>query len=132
MLPGFLSRGLSIEEAKTFLHKSVSLATEARDEFCNDGSHDELNPIKQIRAKSANVMPTIVAGLNPEALPLAVPRADELFDEMSELPMVPLLLDFQIDSKYVFEAKAIQRMELLVSSSLGWRMNPVTPFHERG
>ncbi|GAB2236937.1 hypothetical protein Droror1_Dr00026819 [Drosera rotundifolia] len=33
-------------------------------------------------------MPTIVAGLNPEAQPLAVPRADELFDEMSEPPMV--------------------------------------------
>lgn len=32
-LPGFLSRGLSIEEAETLLRKSVSLATEARDEF---------------------------------------------------------------------------------------------------
>ncbi|KAL9268338.1 Cyclin-D3-1-like protein [Drosera capensis] len=41
---------------------------------------------------------------------------------------VPLLLDFQIDSKYVFEAKTIQRMELLVLSSVGWRMSPVTPF----
>lgn len=30
-------------------------------------------------------------------------------------------------SKYVFEAKTIQRMELLVLSTLGWRMNPVTP-----
>ncbi|GAB2210666.1 hypothetical protein Droror1_Dr00015944 [Drosera rotundifolia] len=61
-------------------------------------------------------MSTIVAELNPEALPLAVPRADELFDEMSEPPMVPLLLDFQIDSKHkhVFEAKTIQRMELLI------------------
>ncbi|KAM3220040.1 cyclin-D3-1 [Capsicum annuum] len=41
---------------------------------------------------------------------------------------VPLLLDFQVeDAKYVFEAKTIQRMELLVLSSLKWRMNPVTP-----
>ncbi|KAM3340787.1 hypothetical protein P3S68_028421 [Capsicum galapagoense] len=41
---------------------------------------------------------------------------------------VPLFLDFQVeDIKYVFEAKTIQRMELLVLSSLKWRMNPVTP-----
>lgn len=31
------------------------------------------------------------------------------------------------DPKYVFEAKTIQRMELLVLSTLQWRMNPVTP-----
>ncbi|XP_052200793.1 cyclin-D3-3-like [Diospyros lotus] len=41
---------------------------------------------------------------------------------------VPLLLDFQVEeSRYVFEAKAIQRMEVLVLSTLQWRMNPVTP-----
>lgn len=41
---------------------------------------------------------------------------------------VPLLLDFQaVDSKYVFEAKTIQKMELLILSTLKWRMNPVTP-----
>jgi len=41
---------------------------------------------------------------------------------------VPLLLDLQVgESKYVFEAKTIQRMELLVLSTLKWRMNPVTP-----
>ncbi|GAY50271.1 hypothetical protein CUMW_125350 [Citrus unshiu] len=41
---------------------------------------------------------------------------------------VPLLLDLQVkDPKYVFEAKTIQRMELLVLSTLQWRMNPVTP-----
>lgn len=40
---------------------------------------------------------------------------------------VPLLLDIQIEgSKYVFEAKTVQRMELLVLSTLQWRMNPVT------
>ncbi|CAK7337730.1 unnamed protein product [Dovyalis caffra] len=40
---------------------------------------------------------------------------------------VPLLLDFQVeDAKYVFEAKTIKRMELLVLSTLQWRMNPVT------
>ena len=31
------------------------------------------------------------------------------------------------DTKYVFEAKTIQRMELLVLSALGWKMHPVTP-----
>ncbi|KAL7156855.1 hypothetical protein ABFS83_02G037100 [Erythranthe nasuta] len=41
---------------------------------------------------------------------------------------VPLLLDLQVEgTKYVFEAKTIQRMEILVLSSLKWRMNPVTP-----
>ncbi|XP_062098400.1 cyclin-D3-3-like [Humulus lupulus] len=41
---------------------------------------------------------------------------------------VPLLLDFQVEeSKYLFEAKTIKRMELLVLSTLQWKMNPVTP-----
>ncbi|KAK3017073.1 hypothetical protein RJ639_007004 [Escallonia herrerae] len=41
---------------------------------------------------------------------------------------VPLLVDLQVeDTKYVFEAKTIQRMELLVMSTLEWRMTPVTP-----
>ncbi|KAH8519696.1 hypothetical protein POPTR_001G301800v4 [Populus trichocarpa] len=41
---------------------------------------------------------------------------------------VPFLLDLQVeDTKYVFEAKTIQRMELLVLSTLKWKMHPVTP-----
>lgn len=32
------------------------------------------------------------------------------------------------DSRYLFEAKTIKKMELLVLSTLQWRMNPVTPF----
>lgn len=40
----------------------------------------------------------------------------------------PLLLDLQVEcSEYAFDAKTIQKMELLVLSSLTWRMNPVTP-----
>ncbi|KAF5190281.1 Cyclin-d3-1, partial [Thalictrum thalictroides] len=31
------------------------------------------------------------------------------------------------ETKYVFEAKTIQRMEHLVLSTLHWKMNPVTP-----
>nr|XP_043621485.1 cyclin-D3-1-like [Erigeron canadensis] len=45
-----------------------------------------------------------------------------------EETQVPLLLDLQVeDTKYLFEAKNIQKMELLVMSTLKWRMNPVTP-----
>lgn len=45
-----------------------------------------------------------------------------------EETQVPLLLDLQVeDTKYLFEAKNIQKMELLVMSTLEWRMNPVTP-----
>lgn len=32
------------------------------------------------------------------------------------------------ESKFVFEARTIQRMELLVLSTLSWRMQAVTPF----
>ncbi|KAJ8770649.1 hypothetical protein K2173_021296 [Erythroxylum novogranatense] len=46
-----------------------------------------------------------------------------------EETQVPLLLDLQVEeSKCVFEARTIKRMELLVLSTLQWRMNPVTPF----
>lgn len=39
-----------------------------------------------------------------------------------------MMLCFQVqDTKYVFEAKTIQRMELLVLSTLKWKMHPVTP-----
>ncbi|KAI0495872.1 hypothetical protein KFK09_022179 [Dendrobium nobile] len=42
---------------------------------------------------------------------------------------VPQYMDLQIgNAKYVFEAKTIQRMELLVLSNLKWRMQAVTPF----
>ncbi|PON94256.1 Cyclin [Trema orientale] len=45
-----------------------------------------------------------------------------------EETQVPLLLDLQVEeSKYMFEAKTIKRMELLVLSTLQWKMNPVTP-----
>ncbi|KAL4555792.1 hypothetical protein LXL04_038420 [Taraxacum kok-saghyz] len=45
-----------------------------------------------------------------------------------EETQVPLLLDLQVEeTKFLFEAKNIQKMELLVMSTLKWRMNPVTP-----
>ncbi|RAL49402.1 hypothetical protein DM860_012835 [Cuscuta australis] len=40
---------------------------------------------------------------------------------------VPLLLDLQVeDAEHVFEAKTVQKMEIMVLSSLDWKMNPVT------
>ncbi|XVF67526.1 hypothetical protein PTKIN_Ptkin10aG0128400 [Pterospermum kingtungense] len=45
-----------------------------------------------------------------------------------EETQVPLLLDLQVEeTQYVFEAKTIQRMELLVLSTLKWKMHPITP-----
>ncbi|XP_027368155.1 cyclin-D3-3-like [Abrus precatorius] len=41
---------------------------------------------------------------------------------------VPLCIDLQVEeSRYLFEAKTVKRMEILVLSTLGWKMNPVTP-----
>lgn len=46
-----------------------------------------------------------------------------------EETQVPPLLDLQVeDAKYLFDAKTILRMELLVLSTLKWKMHPVTPF----
>ncbi|TKW33567.1 hypothetical protein SEVIR_2G246300v4 [Setaria viridis] len=48
--------------------------------------------------------------------------------KMEETYVLPSL-DLQVgDARYVFEAKTIQRMELLVLSTLKWRMQAVTPF----
>ncbi|XP_059631270.1 cyclin-D2-1-like [Cornus florida] len=42
---------------------------------------------------------------------------------------VPLCLDLQVgEARFVFEARTIQRMELLVLSTLNWRMQAITPF----
>uniref|UniRef100_A0A1J3CWG6 Cyclin-D1-1 n=1 Tax=Noccaea caerulescens TaxID=107243 RepID=A0A1J3CWG6_NOCCA len=44
--------------------------------------------------------------------------------------LVPSLFDFQVEGvKYIFEAKTIKRMELLVLSVLDWRLRSVTPFN---
>lgn len=43
--------------------------------------------------------------------------------------LVPRSLDLQVgEPRYVFDAKSIQRMELLVLSKLDWRMQVLTPF----
>ncbi|MCO5589233.1 hypothetical protein L7F22_043199 [Adiantum nelumboides] len=40
---------------------------------------------------------------------------------------VPLLSDLQVGAELVFEPRTIQRMELLVLSTLGWKMSSITP-----
>lgn len=44
---------------------------------------------------------------------------------------VPNLLDLQLiePSRFLFKPKTVQRMELLVMSSLKWRLRTITPFH---
>ncbi|KAF5823517.1 putative cyclin [Helianthus annuus] len=42
---------------------------------------------------------------------------------------IPTILDLQVgESRFVFEAKTIQKMELIVLSTLKWRMQSVTQF----
>ncbi|KAH7433871.1 hypothetical protein KP509_07G090200 [Ceratopteris richardii] len=41
---------------------------------------------------------------------------------------VPFLLELQVGTELFFEPRTIQRMELLVLSTLEWRMSSVTPF----
>ncbi|KAM3289677.1 cyclin-D2-2 [Capsicum chacoense] len=46
-----------------------------------------------------------------------------------EETQAPLSLDLQIEgARFVFEARSIKRMELVMLSKLTWRMQPVTPF----
>ncbi|KAI3813377.1 hypothetical protein L1987_18099 [Smallanthus sonchifolius] len=45
-----------------------------------------------------------------------------------EETQAPLVMDLQVEgAKFVFESRTIMKMELLVLSSLQWKMNPVTP-----
>ncbi|KAL9166196.1 hypothetical protein ABFS82_05G013700 [Erythranthe guttata] len=46
-----------------------------------------------------------------------------------EEPLVPLLFNLQVeDAKFIFEARTIQRMELLVLRVLDWKLRSITPF----
>ncbi|GFP80070.1 cyclin-d1-1 [Phtheirospermum japonicum] len=46
-----------------------------------------------------------------------------------EEPLVPSLLDFQIEgARFIFEPRTIQRMELLVLRVLDWRLRSISPF----
>lgn len=41
---------------------------------------------------------------------------------------VPLLSEFQSSDQYCFDNNTMQRTELLILTTLGWRMRSVTPF----
>ncbi|KAK4478295.1 hypothetical protein RD792_017584 [Penstemon davidsonii] len=66
-------------------------------------------------------------GEKPWTIQLAAVGCISLAAKVEETE-VPLLLDLQVEeSKYVFESKTIQKMEILILSTLEWKMNPVTP-----
>ncbi|KAF8378326.1 hypothetical protein HHK36_029665 [Tetracentron sinense] len=47
-----------------------------------------------------------------------------------EETLVPSLLDLQIEgAKFIFEPRTIRRMELLVLTTLDWRLRSITPFN---
>ncbi|GAA0184691.1 kinase activator [Lithospermum erythrorhizon] len=61
-------------------------------------------------------------------IPLLAVACLSLAAKMEE-STVPPLLDLQVgDCKFIFDAKTIMKMELLVLTTLKWRMNSVTPF----
>ncbi|XP_055805562.1 cyclin-D3-3-like [Solanum dulcamara] len=64
---------------------------------------------------------------NPWMSPVVAVACLSIAAKVEEI-QVPLLLDLQVaKSQYKFKAKTIKRIELLVLSTLKWKMNPVTP-----
>ncbi|KAH6784346.1 hypothetical protein C2S52_009305 [Perilla frutescens var. hirtella] len=135
------------EELQNLLFKEKNNALLIFDEIISDSS------LKGARNEAINWMLKVTDcyGFNASTAVLAVSYYDRFITSrcfqkekpwMSQLTAVaclsiaakveetqaPLLLDLQVEeSKYLFEAKTIQRMELLVLSTLLWKMNPVTP-----
>ncbi|KAJ3677471.1 hypothetical protein LUZ60_003195 [Juncus effusus] len=65
---------------------------------------------------------------NEWAMHLLAVTCLSLASKMEET-LVPSLLDLQVEgSRFMFEPKTIRRMELLVLTSLNWRLKLVTPF----
>ncbi|XP_023746613.1 cyclin-D4-1 [Lactuca sativa] len=65
---------------------------------------------------------------NPWMMQLLAVTCLSLAAKMEETETPPIV-DFQAgESRFVFEPKTIQRMELVVLSTLKWRMQSVTPF----
>ncbi|KAL0450388.1 UNVERIFIED_CONTAM: Cyclin-D3-3 [Sesamum latifolium] len=135
------------DELATLLSKEKKQARLTDDVIISDGS------LKMVRNEAIKWMLKVIGyyGFNAMTALLAVNYYDRFVTSrcfqkdkpwMSQLAavaclsiaakveetQVPLLLDLQVEeSKYLFEAKTIQRMELLVLSTLQWKMNPVTP-----
>ncbi|KAF6154235.1 hypothetical protein GIB67_001131 [Kingdonia uniflora] len=83
--------------------------------FLDRSSHDTLSETDVQKGKAWIMQLLAVACLSLAA-------------KMEEIE-VPLSVDLQVEEcKFIFEAKTIQRMELLVLSTLKWRMRVVTPF----
>ncbi|KAG6408944.1 hypothetical protein SASPL_131972 [Salvia splendens] len=113
------------------IHPSLSLPRkESVAWILKTNSHYSFSPLTAILALNFldRFLSTLPANDNhPWLMHLAAVTCLSLAAKVEETH-VPLLLDLQVeDTKYVFESKTIQRMELLVLSSLQWRMNPVTP-----
>ncbi|KAF8030437.1 hypothetical protein BT93_E2776 [Corymbia citriodora subsp. variegata] len=69
-----------------------------------------------------------VAEMKPWRVQLVAVACLSLAAKVNEIH-VPTLSALQVERpSYMFEPKTVQRMELLVLSTLEWRMNPVTPF----
>ncbi|KAI6704766.1 hypothetical protein NL676_007728 [Syzygium grande] len=69
-----------------------------------------------------------VAEMKPWMVQLVAVACLSLAAKVNEIH-VPTLSALQVEGpSYMFEPKTVQRMELLVLSTLEWRMNPVTPF----
>ncbi|KAI3451983.1 hypothetical protein Pfo_008648 [Paulownia fortunei] len=135
------------DELASLLSKERKQARLTYDEIHSDGS------LKMVRNEAIKWMLKVIGyyGFNAMTALLAVNYYDRFITSlcfqkdkpwMSQLAavaclsiaakveetQVPLLLDLQVEeSKYLFGAKTIQRMELLVLSTLQWKMNPVTP-----
>ncbi|KAL1534579.1 cyclin [Salvia divinorum] len=121
------------KEAQAHPNPTLSLPRkESVDWILKTNSHYAFSPLTAILAVNFldRFLCTLTANDNdsqPWMMQLAAVTCLSLAAKVEETH-VPLLLDLQVeDTKYVFESKTIQRMELLVLSSLQWRMNPVTP-----
>ncbi|KAL3741055.1 hypothetical protein ACJRO7_022212 [Eucalyptus globulus] len=69
-----------------------------------------------------------VAEMKPWMVQLVATACLSLAAKVNEIHF-PTLSALQVEGpNYVFEPKTVQRMELLVLSTLEWRMNPITPF----
>ncbi|XVE87912.1 hypothetical protein DITRI_Ditri19aG0026500 [Diplodiscus trichospermus] len=63
---------------------------------------------------------------NPWVLRLVVIACISLAAKMLEIHFSPS--DFQRGERFIFDAQAIERMELLILDALNWRMRSITPF----
>ncbi|KAF6145548.1 hypothetical protein GIB67_037581 [Kingdonia uniflora] len=106
---------LNLLGADKFIISSNMQQMEDLNNFLNRSSHDTLSESDVQKGKAWIMQLLAVACLS-------------LATKMEEIEVL-LSVDLQVEEfKFIFEAKTIQRMELLVLSTLKWRMRVVTPF----